>query len=1354
MNENLSEKEKTQAGFIDPVEKNYLRLLPLDKEKVDIFLVFNREYPLVAKWIDLFFSPNGWETDIHADFLQTELFRNFYFESKNIQKTKGEHQFAFGFPLVLETNERYISKSDAAYAMAIDIDSSKTTVPEPVSTVLTPDEKPALQTPVARNLTKTYTVYASDDSVSSKEKNGDSKKHALGAPGDTTAGSDALDAIFTAPLFIWYLHIKPHPTRKDSWIIGRDEAHPVVANDYLIRFYQSKYGADGKDLKDKLYQFALQKIFYRKDIDVLCNDLGRQLGYSNGLLNSGLRECPSPGVLRGLKAPGDISWSGVLGLFPHQRAQSVLTPAIAFAGQYLTTGLEPILSALSKQVKPAEPGHEFSLLPEDAFQKTAIRTSLGNKLSLIEGGHGTGKTHTSINLTLNALSNGQKTVVVANDLSTLMQVQNALVDVGVGNLTILLKDLLFDQKLIQDGLRNEGKAKNQSFKEEEFKITLKQGRRLLIKSDARHKALNEGIFGGEPFSEVVGHYLQSRESGGKEILSAHLNTKDYEFNKEEFTDLREATIQSKNLYRKVNTLKHPLGVLHPNIFIGNNQAAGKRLATEQTEYFLEKFRILQRKYMETLDAYAQKTLSHYERGHAALSDQLNNLKEDFSDFSFQYGADFEQNNLFKTGALTIASVFSQRSKQTLQAKSEVLQEYADLQKLFNEQKYFTHQFLTPAERKDFKRMQLNLHTFELALDAWRKKTPSLMQEEMGRLNGKTSVFFDPDASQDINDLETATDLLEQELNDARLYEIDVLHKTLTLVKRQLFVEEIIEQLEDTRNQIRDFDNYYDWRRYWLQLSAGAQKLIQSLIKVKPDHWTSAFESWYFYNMLLKYYQSDAVHSDEPLDQLNEMEDKLRKLMPDQITALWQNRKEEIIQTIKRNDPAAYRSFYAPVKQKQSKGNYLKDIIRDNLLYFTENYPVLLTTPQVYCQLLESNSAVVDLTIFENSVQADLPLLRLVAETAGRIVVIDENGGEEPDENTLAGLAKKTGASSTRLYYLHRNVSESVHKINDSVFYPGLQTPFHRKAAFGQFVQVVQCEGKWNASTRTNEAEIKALVRTLEEIAATPFNTYPHIGVVCMNKDQRNAFNATLLNMVQKTIFGWEKIAHLQRNGLGVYSVEEIDGLQFELLIVGGSYDQIDAFPANKKRLRALLNSFTNKLIWINSIPKNRLAEARNDPNHEAPYLLASLLLLGDHISEERLGAAQLILEELEQRYVIKKDLKPSVFAAQVRSALSRWIAPAQVKEHFLINGYIFPIIVLDKEAGGPIVIRVDGRFQPATYFNADWDRKTLAELERLQFPVVSIWSYNWWKFPEKEAENLAYHIMTLQEKTIGNNGAS
>ena len=1232
--------------------KSYLNVLPLGDDKLDMFAVFNRVHPQISKWAELFYGHSTFETDIHAEFHNADLFRHFYFESKNTLKTKGQQPFGFGFPFLFD------------------------------------------------------------------------------ATAANTEGGH-LSSYLAAPIFIWYLTIKPHPTRRDSWLIAFEDTSAVAVNEFVVEHIKKKYSLD---LAAHLSSYVQNRPFSFSGFEIFLRDLASRLGFQMENINPALRELPSLKLAEELAERGDIAWSGALGMFPQQDGS---------LGETATQDVD-----FQNFTWTAEHAHEFAPLPEDVYQRTALRTVLRNKITVVEGAHGTGKTHLAANILLNALSNGQKTAVVADDLASLMQIQNEFVNLGIGNLTFLLKDVLHDKKLLLDVLRNEQFNRTVEFKEDDFKITLKKARRLLAKSDDSHDALARPIFGEENFAEVVGHFLKSQRQEGRELLANHLNSSDYEFTKEEYERLRSAISDSQSLYKNVNTLRHPLSNLHPSVFDHENAVEKHHSVVQKLATFTDKFKALHHRCIAAYDGYAQRLMNYYEQHSTEARDQLRHLKEAYSDYHFQYGDDFESSNLLKVSGLYASALFSDRSKNVLTAKDEAVKRYEDLQKIHDARRHFHHDFLKGADKRDFKKLKLNLETYELNLRGWRKALPATVQEELQRLTSKTARHFDAPLADEIFQIETDLDALLDELNDAKLYAEPVSHKMLTLPKRMLFVEETIERLEETSLNLRDFNTFFAWQRHWLAMPENARRLVAALVKVKPSDWSAAFDSWYFYNTLVVHYQSNTLGNDDLMKDMNDTEDHLRTLLPSQIAALWNDKKRAAIREMKAKNPEGFKLFFNTKNQELAKSKFLKEILRGTISTLSDIYPVLLITPQVATQIIEAEGKEFDLVVFDNAQNLDAEQVVPILRNTEGCVLLTEHAESDSDsilKHSFSEKVKAHGAAVVHLNYLHRQLSETTRRINQSVFYPHLDVPFHQPLA-EQSVSVRFVSGKFADKTRTNEMEIAEVVEVLKEISASQFNTYPRIGVVTMTAEQRNSLNMNLLNIVQKTTYGWEKIERLQQSGLGIFTADEIAGLQFDILVVSGTFADLEKSSLSKRSFRRLLNSFTKKLIWVNSIPKHELESKSHNRDFEMPFLLSNLILLGEKIEHHHTPQYETTFENLAKLYGKPKTLPHSVFVAEVIEAMHGREGAERLKTNYMIENQLFPLVILPKDNGHYWlkVIRIDGRLSNnATFFNADWERQLLKKLDKSFIEVVSIWSYNWWKNAEAEAEKLAAIIEPL-----------
>jgi hypothetical protein len=1242
----------------------YRQMLPLGDDMLDIFSMFNRDTRLVGQWIEQCLNRTSWEMDIHTENIHTELFRHFYFESKNIQKIKGQQTFGFGFPLVLDKN---IERSEI--------------------------------------------------------------------PHDGTERE-----VVTMPLFVWYLTLRPNPNRSDSWILGFEENGAIAVNEHFVKHCIEKYNID--------FYETLSKYAHERPLNSLTHNfkdfiknLGKKIGFEEVNCEANLSETPTPPLLQRQANAGVVSWSGAVGLFPHQVGSLLEKEAQSVDFQNFTW--------------TAEHTHEFAPLPEDAYQRETLRTVLRNKITAVEGSHGSGKTHLAANILMNALSNGQKAAVVANDLGSLKQIQNEFVKLGLGNLTFLLQDIYHDKNLLLDTLRNEQFAKTIDFKEDDFKIALKQARRLLVKSDDSHDGLSSPIFGSENFAEVVGHYMTSQRQVGKELLANHLNSNDYAFDKTEYDGLRLQLQQSEILYKNANTLKHPLGQLHPSVFQEKNSENGRDKTTASLTQFIEKWKTLHHRHIAINDAYTQRLMNYYESHFNDLRAQFRQLKEAYSDHQFQFGNDFEDNSFLKMSGLRAASLFSDRSKNVLSAKDEALNQYENLEKIFNTRRHFVHNFLKKTDQKDFKKLQINLETFELALKGWRKVMPATVQEELQRLNSKTALYFDKNLAENIKGLENDLENLLKETNQAHIYADSLSHKMLTLPKRMLFIEETVEKLEETQLNMRDFDVFYSWQSHWLNLPEKSRKLVQACIKVKPTDWVMSFESWYFHNTLIAHYQSNTLGNDDLMGLMNDAEDKLRQMLPTQIAFLWSEHKKAAIKALKlknitigQTDIDGYKLFFNKKNVEYAQNMYLKDILKKTINTLTEIFPILLMTPQVASQVIESEGKEFDIVVFDNAQNIDseqvVPILR---NTEGVVVLSEYAPNEVQNPNALSSKIKGNEAALVKLNHLHRPLSDTARRLNQTVFYPELEVALQYATA-EQSVHVSHLKGAiWDAKTQSNPAEIVEVIRILEEIHATPYNTFPRIGVVCLNKNQRNALNNNILHIIQKKMHGWERLEHQQRNGLGIFSLEEIAGLQFDVLVVSGTVHHLIDVTLSKKLLRKLVSCFTKKIYWVNSIPKTELTTSQSQTGNETAFLLSNLLMLSDTIEQNDTPQYEHYFEQLSAIYAKPKPSFDSIFVKEVIEGLSHFIEKDYLKSSYLIDNQSFALVITPKhEAQNPIIIRIDGKLSRGRYFNPSWERRTLKALEKMNLPVLSIWSYDWWRNPKDEAFKLAQKVFAIDRK--------
>ena len=1341
-------------------EKTYTHILPISENQIDIFDVFTQIQLRVAKWMTLFYDAETFDADLHTAYNNTALFRHFYVASKNIQKLNGAQTFGFGFPI------------------AIDKDINNETI--------------------------------------------------------------------TAPLFIWYLQIKPHPTQPDSWIISFDENCAVLPNSYFLHHAALKHQVDlTADFENLLQTHP----FGQTALEDFCKKISKKLHFANPNSKTDLRETPKGEVIEQLATFGDIVWSGILGLFPHQQGA-------------LQEGAQTDLDFKNEKISTANI-HEFTILDDDASQRDALRTVLRNKITVIEGAHGTGKTHLAANIILNALSNGQKTAVIANDLASLMEIQNKLVDLGLGHLTFLLKDIYHDKKLFLDTMRNslsairyplfvskrttdnESRLTDNVFDKDDFLITLKQARRLMWESDERHTNLTQPVFGDENVTDVVGRLLSvnpdSQTSNnqspiinhnlqipGKELLINTLKPEEYDFTSEEHRLLHNALSKAKVLYPNVGTLKHPLGEVRfsfDDLQFSNDVENQSKIKNQKSkiENSLLKARqqlmSLRHEYIQLYDNYSEQLLEYYETYHFVLRKKISELENAFSDYRFQYGDSFESNNFLRISSLYATSLFNDKSKNILSAKDDVVKNYNALEKIHNERKHFLHHFLKPAERKDFVKVEKNLEDYGLIVKGWRKRLPRVMQEELQRLNSKTANFFDKDLSENIKTLEQKMDALLDDINNTPIFSQPLTHKMLTISKRMQFIDDTIEKFNDVLLSMRDYDTFYGWQQFWQQQPPKVQKLIQALTKTSTRHWSSALDSWYFYNILVQNHQSrdngqrttENVHQQNIIDgdnfQFSNFDQNkmggiqnLKSKIQNQIAFTWNKRKKEAIKNLEEKSPADWNKLFVSrsslfgFSRTRSTDNTsritdnVSDILKKNINTITEIFPVLLVTPQVATQIVELEGKEFDRVIFDNAQTFDAQQAAIILRNTHSAVIMTEYAHNEGfGVTSLAGLARANGAAVVRLNYIHHHAGQNVHRFNESVFYKDVQIPSEVRDE-KQELNWHDVNGKYNAATKINEREIMEVGEILEKIDfridtmyRVSTNTYPKIGIICASEAQRDAIAIHLLNIVQKSLYGWQKIEQMQRNGLVVCHINEMTGQHFDIMIVSGTFSKSEQIAFTKQQMRQLLNSFNKNLYWINSIPIEELENASRNKNNEIQFLAGNILLwcqrsslslnhnslagLSHNLNTDN-ESSENIFKNLKAQYGFDNLHRHSQFVDAVAKTLSsKMITPTgiptvEIKKSYKIADLIFDLVILPTqdsekpETPKAIVVRIDGNLQSSRFYNAEWEAHLHQILEKNGVKVVCTYSFDWWKNKQTATEKLFADLEMVSEAKISEKSAT
>ncbi len=1141
-----------------------------------------------------------------------------------------------------------------------------------------------------------------------------------------------------APLFIWPVHLEPHAQHADHWTLQRSETQAIQPNYPFFHLMDALYGAD---FSPRVRHLAESRQLNGRTMTDLCDAMRLLLNLSEDGLSLSVQPCPTEAESSRQIVEGHLRWSAVMGIFP-TLSRTIMTEAPAVA---------PNLPAAMDWE------HAFTLLPLDPSQRSVLHAAQHNALTVVEGASGTGKTYMISSIIINALSNGKKCLVVSQSISALRRAQKFLLEKGFGDLSFIIRDLAGDQLMLADMLRAAAESRQKAGHDAElYKTALNKTRREQRKLDNSWEALHTPFFGDKNFADVTGQFLRANRTEGKELLLSQLNPSEFTFNRTEYDGVVAAIRSSETLFQRFPTLSHPLSKLKSGIFLDNNSAGGIEQTRALVKKLLDKATNLHHRYITKTNDYTESLAEHFENHFLELSTLTKRIRDGVEDGLSRFGPDFEKSS---ATAEKLYGVFSDRYKQIAAAKDALGIAYDELKRAHAMYRYFEFDFPATFDTRNTKKLGDLAKDFDAAMRLWRRKINTIIREDLRRLNAK-SIHSGLDYKEQMKELEYSMDVFLEEFNAAGLYEEALKHEMLTIPKRQDFLEMVIARLEDTRFYLRDFDDFYVWQKHWLSLQPAEQKVVQALCKIKPRNWIAAFDSWYLYHLLQSEYSPNMQWDTATLAAFSTNFAELNRLLPQQISALWHDRKVKALRELKYNDSTAYKTWFGKNNRTLSPTRKPEELFEKHIDALTETLPVLLVTPQVALDVVQSSNMLFDLVLVDEAHNIAKQECYHLFDLAKNLVVFGDSKQDMTPfaEDDLLEFCKSSGAVVQQLEYQHQDSPEEWLLFNRIAF----DTPFKRLPsgrAAHDVTAVANVEGRYDEREKTNEAEARQIIDWLNLIEPTPAKTYPVVGIACATVQQRDLIAGQLLKIRQRRMPGHEKIQQLHLNGLGVYQFGELQGQHVDILLLSLTHGLIDTqgtltrdmhywnTQLGLNQLHVALTRATQKIYIAHSIPPGLHTVLAADRNFLGTCILSHLVTFGDLVQQRDHMGAEEQLRKMKTLLNQKDIFYPShIFAEEIEIALQPYFEPGKVRRNASISGIVVPLLI---ETGGPDshpnVLLIDGVLAKSTMPSYEWEEKVRNYFARHKIEYVPTPAMQWWKSPKQEARKLAGKIILRDE---------
>ncbi len=1137
--------------------------------------------------------------------------------------------------------------------------------------------------------------------------------------------------LVVAPAFIWQLELEPAQTRVDAWVLKQSEQKNIQPNYRLLEHLQEKYGFD---LKQKAEELAFSKKISLEQLTAFCNDLAARLNFEAHGQPHEVIPCPGIDEIGDFTQNGALHWSGVLGMYPPQNTR--WSPSNARPEDIF-------VASTDTEVEQSM----FAYQPDDPEQTTALELIARQKNTVVEGEDALGKAQTLVNLLINALSNGKKCLVVSERTQSLGFAQQLLAKAGIFQYNFLLDDALLDKMPLLELLRSTatGGGREVTFNAQDFAGKKTNYLRAKEAVQATYQSVKDKIFGANDWAETVGLFMASNRVEGKERLASHLNAADFGFFPAEHQQLVEGIVRSEPLFDGVKTLTHPLSNLNDQIFVNSEAAKAKQFVETNLRLYLAKTHELQKEYINQTDSYAARLKGHFRDYFTNLDGIAKSLLDKIQNNTALLGSSFASAG---SSAFEWPTFFSSKRKKIKIAQEEVGKSFRAFVKNYETNPYFDFGFAPCKEGENIAKTTENVQQFREALSVWYNSSDALVQEEVMRLNSKTAHPA-LDVKEQITSLEFDLNTLIEEINEAGLYQKGFENKTLTIPQRQKYLESIIEQLENTQLNLRDFPQFHAWQTNWLGLGALGQKVVRALVKVKPGDWVAAFESWY-YNSLLSKVQSPHLPEDgKTIAQYNEAWAQFRPLIFNQLTAAWQERQANELKSLKKKNKAAWQLIFDKTGHKAAINMPLSAIFEPNFDAVTAYLPILFVTPHIALNELPNTPNYFDYVVFDEANKFPVEMATSIASLGKKMVIMGSNDSYG-NETSLLQYALENGVPSAVI----TNRYEPPVPIAGLVAGAAYQHP--PRASY----QADNVEGRFHELEGTNDTEAQHILRLLNQIKQTPQRVLPSVGIITFTVEQRDLIANYLLKLKQQNAIGSEKIQQLERNGMGVFHVDEVFGQYFDIILISCTYGAVNLkgemtkkmvflnTPAGIGHLRMLINKPVDGFHIVHSLPEDYLQQVEGKKWEEGTWLLAHFIRLAEAMKNGNQPQIMISNEALGKKQGIEHP--PSTFANEVVRALEPFLDTKRIATNVSTENVHFPLLVKPAQEGGrPMVLVPDGHFAATSFTSPPWEQDQVRTIEKSGFGYLPIWSVKWLKNPGGEARLLASKIIKMDTNHVG-----
>jgi hypothetical protein len=972
------------------------------------------------------------------------------------------------------------------------------------------------------------------------------------------------------------------------------------------------------------------------------------------------------------------------------------------------------------------------ILPTDVAQRQAL-SQVNSTIHVIEGNAGTGKTHSVSNLASHLMSEGKKVLVISSRLKTLLQVQENLAKWNLDQYSFILKDLQNDYQALLNIARAIGtnieEKEDKSLNIKAFELTTSQLRQQYNKLFNSYATLQKDLTMAKNWQYLVGMFLKANAVETREVLNVQLKAADFSFDNKEYQSLKHDVTTAHPLYNKIQTLEHELSNLHPSLFQGMSKTEAENYIQNQIALFNGKLSSLHREHLFVLERFRQQQRALYQVRYSNLTSSVDKIASQIDAGAKLYNGDFQSTGLWSS----FLSIFSKRQREIRRLQGELKNNYEILVRTHQDTKSFSFEFPSISPSKPNKIAKI-VKDFSGKLNIWNTGVDTQVEREVQQLEAESKQ-----ADEQIKQIDTVFSSFLNDFNQSNLYKQNIERLSHSIADNRKTIQQIREQLEKTNQAFKDFDAFYDWQRFWLNVDSKSQNVIAGLIRSDASHWQNALDSWYFHWVLQGNYQSimPQEHTDVK-GQILENANELSLMLATQIDALSHKRRLEGMRANRKRRLFDKENF----KAYQS----LTQLFEYEHSTLTEFFPVLMATPAIANQVFRQSEF--DCLIFDDAQDVLAEQCGNIVTQASQIYIFGDSFNIHLKDNSLLYHALQwKEKSKAEIAMIHTTKSGGMNAFLDAI-YPSesLRLPV---LSHQDFFILENTMGRYDEALSINPVEAEHVLMLLNDIKKLPNNRYPSVGILTSTYEQRDLIANMLLKIKQKRTVGVEKIQQLERNNFGVFHWSEAVGLHFDIVIVSFTYGikdtkgkvsrEIQLINDDKgiESLYQMLTSATQKLYWCNSIPQNYFDEFFEAPYAKGTYLLSAIVKYFQALKKEDQTLASTILNNTAHAMGAVRRYDENPLIEEIYQQLNKVVPQERLVQSPSIGSLSVPLMIRPLYDNQPtLILRLDGTFTLPLTPDPVWEQVFIDKMKTENYQLLESWSVNWWRNPQTETQRL------------------